>query len=146
MKTFLSKDKKPICKWGLIPNNTFFIGDIPDGYKLCVNPHFPYCIIDIDNKGINKNGFDNIPKHLQKELNTHFNYDTPSKGKHIWVLYTGNKKLMNRTSKSFIDLRTHQGYVCWYHDKPIQECIHLIKDTSEDMNLFLEELFAEKPN
>lgn len=142
MRTFLSKDKKPICKWGSIPSFTHFEGEVPDGYKLCVNPHFPYCIIDIDNKGEGKNGFKHIPEHLKEELNQHFNYDTPSGGKHIWISYSGDKHLMNKTSNSFIDFRTDKGYVCWYHNVDIRECIHLIKKTSEELNKWLEKLFS----
>lgn len=141
MRTFLTINKKPICKWGLIPPNTYFEGNVPNGYKLCVNPHAPYCIIDIDNKGIGKNGFENIPKHLKEELNNHFNYDTPSGGKHVWILYSGNKHLMNKTSNLFIDFRNENGYVCWYHNVDIRKCIHLIKPSSNKLNLFLEQLF-----
>lgn len=142
MKTFLSKDKKPLCKWGSLPSNTYFEGSIPNGYKLCVNPHFPYCIIDIDNKGEYMNGFKNIPEDLKKELDTHFNYNTPSGGKHIWISYSGNKHLMNKTSNLFIDFRTDKGYVCWYHNVDIRECTHLIKDSSEHLNKWLEKLFS----
>jgi len=141
MKSFLSKNKQPICKWGSIPQEIYFEGNVPEGYKLCVNPHHPYCIIDIDNKGIGKNGFENIPSHLQKELDEHFYYDTPSGGRHIWIKYSGNKPLMNKTSKLLIDFRTEKGYVCWYHDKDIRECIHLIKNTSKELNNWLESLF-----
>ncbi len=141
MKTFLTINKKPICKWGMIPPNTYFEGIVPKGYKLCVNPHFPYCIIDIDNKGVGKNGFDHIPEHLKTELDQHFNYDTPSGGKHIWLSYSGDKKLMNKTSKFFIDFRTENGYVCWYHHTDIRQCIHLINETSSELNLWLESLF-----
>ena len=143
MKSFLSKDKKPICKWGMIPQNTYFEGSVPEGYKLCVNPHHPYCIIDIDySEDGRKNGFKNIPIHLQKELDEHFNYNTPSGGKHIWILYSGDKYLMNKTSNLFIDFRTEKGYVCWYHDQDIRECIDLIKSTSSELNFWLEKLFA----
>lgn len=145
MKTFLSKNKIPVCKWSSLPQETYFYGEIPKEYKLCVNPHSPYCIIDIDyNKENNKNGFNNIPKHLKKELNTHFNYDTPSGGKHIWIKYSGNKILRNATSKYYIDLRTEKGYVCWYHNRDIRDCIHLIKNSSENLNKWLEELFSNK--
>lgn len=142
MKSFLSKNKKPLCKWGSLPSNTYFEGNVPDGYKLCINPHFPYCIIDIDNKGEDKNGFKYIPEHLKEELNQHFNYNTPSGGKHIWISYSGNKYLMNKTSNLFIDFRTYKGYVCWYHNVDIRECVHLIKESSNELNLFLEKLFS----
>lgn len=145
MKTFLSKNKKPICKWGAIPNEIYFEGVIPKNYNLCVNPHFPYCIIDIDYKNEKINGFNNLPNHLSKELNKHFSYDTPSKGKHIWVLYTGKKILANKTSPYNIDLRTDKGYVVYYpanQGVDIRKCMHLVKETSLELNLFLEELFS----
>ena len=141
MKSFLSKNKQPICKWGSIPQEIYYEGSVPEGYKLCINPHHPYCIIDIDNKGIGKSGFENIPKHLQKELDEHFNYNTPSGGKHIWIKSTSNKPLMNKTSKLFIDFRNEKGYVCWYHHTDIRQCLHLIKESSPQLNEFLESLF-----
>lgn len=142
MKTFLSKNKKPICKWSMIPQNVYFEGNIPEGYKLCVNPHWPYCIIDIDNKGIGQNGFEHIPENLKEELNQHFNYDTPSKGKHIWILYSGNKHLMNKTSSLFIDLRTNKGYAVWYPKTDVRLHLHEIKESSKRLNKFLEKLFS----
>ncbi len=144
MRSFLSINKKPVCKWGSIPPNTFFEGDAPKGYELCVSPHYPYCIIDIDNKGTNKNGFNNIPQHLKKELDNHFNYDTPSGGKHIWIIYSGHKSLLNKTSNLFIDLRTEKGYVCWYYSIDIRECIDLILPTSKKLNKWIESLFSQR--
>lgn len=145
MRTFLSKNKMPVCKWGNLPPFTYFFGDVPEGYKLCINPHNPYCIIDIDyQKESNKNGFEHIPAHLKTELNEHFNYDTPSGGRHIWIKYSGDKVLKNATSKYFIDLRTEKGYVCWYHNKNIKECLHLIKESSKELDIWLEELFSNK--
>jgi hypothetical protein len=146
MKTFLSKNKKPICKWGSIPNEVYYEGKIPSDYNLCVNPHYPYCIIDIDNRP-NKNGFDNIPKNLLLELENHYNYNTPSGGKHIWIRYSGNKILMNTTSNLGIDLRTNKGYVCYYpanQGDDIRNHLNEIKETSLKMNKWLEELFSYK--
>ena len=60
MKSFLLKEKFPICKWGMIPNETYFEGVVPDGYGLAISPHHPYIILDIDQHGT-INGFDNIP-------------------------------------------------------------------------------------
>lgn len=144
MRTFLLKGKAPICKWGMIPPETYFFGKPPTGYRLAVNPHYPYCIIDIDYEENVKNGFDNIPKKLQKELDEHFGYNTPSGGKHIWIKYSGDKHLMNRTSKLFIDLRTDKGYVCWYHLQDVKDCIHLIKPSSKILNKWLEKLFSNE--
>jgi hypothetical protein len=146
MKTFLSRDKKPICKWGMISDGVHYEGKIPNGYKLCINPHYPYCIIDIDTKP-NKNGFNNIPENILLELKTHYNYDTPSGGKHVWVLYSGNKNLANKTSNLGIDLRTHKGYVCYYpadQGEDIRNNVHKIKRTSPQLNEWLEGLFSYK--
>lgn len=147
MKTFLSKGKIPICKWGNIPNEVYYEGKIPEGYKLCINPHYPYCIIDIDNKQENKNGFNNLPKELLSELNNHYNYNTPSGGKHIWILYSGDKILANKTSNLSIDLRTDKGYVCYYpanQGEDIRNHIGEIKRSSSELNKWLEELFSYK--
>jgi hypothetical protein len=145
MKTFLSKNKKPICKWGNIPNEVYYEGKIPEGYNLCINPHYPYCIIDIDNKQSGKNGFTNIPKKLLLELDTHYNYNTPSGGKHIWILYLGDKILPNKTSNLAIDLRTDKGYVCYYpahQGDDIRNHLDEIKESSPELNEFLENLFC----
>lgn len=144
MRSFLTKNKRPICKWGNIPQEIYFEGNIPEGYKICVNPHDPYCIIDIDNKGEGKNGFDNLPSELLLELQNHFSYNTPSGGKHVWIKYSGNKKLLNRTSDLFIDLRTEKGYVCWYDDRDVRECMSLIKESSKELNEWLEKVFSNK--
>lgn len=146
MKSFLLKGKTPICKWGMIPPETYFFGKVPKGYRLAVNPHHPYCIIDIDDKGIGKSGFKNIPKELLPELDNHFSYSTPSGGKHIWIKYSGDKHLMNKTSSLFIDFRTENGYVCWYHSEDIRNCLHLIKPTSKKLNKWLENLFTGAKN
>ncbi len=49
---------------------------------------------------------------------------------------------MNKTLNLFIDFRTYKGYVCWYHNVDIRECVHLIKESSNELNLFLEKLFS----
>ena len=60
---------------------------------------------------------------------------------HCWFKYTGDKKLANKTSNKGIDLRTHKGYVVWWHNKPMEECLNDNKDTSNKLNEWLEELF-----
>lgn len=140
MKSFLLKDKKPIVKWGLIPQETYFEGSIPEGYGLAISPHNPYIILDIDNHG-DINGLDNIPDTIKSILNDHFQYKTKNNGLHVWLKYTSDKELMNKTSGLGIDLRTHKGYVKWYLDKDIRSYIHLIKDTDDILNKWLEELF-----
>ena len=48
LKSFLLKDNKPITKWGLLPDNTFFEGEVPEGYKLAISPSDNIVILDID--------------------------------------------------------------------------------------------------
>lgn len=140
MKSFLLKDKKPIVKWGMVPDETYFEGNVPDGYGLAVCPHNPYMILDIDKHG-DINGFDNIPFGIKKELESTLGYDTKNNGRHYWLKYTGNKELMNKTSGLGIDLRTHKGYVKWYLPGDIRGYVDSIKPTSGMMNKWLESLF-----
>lgn len=146
MKTFLLKDKVPICKWGMIPNETYFEGEIPEGYSLAINPHHPYIIVDIDRHG-DIDGCENISNDLKAELFlTHFHYETKNNGFHVWLKYSGDKHLMNKTSGLGIDLRTSKGYVKWYLDKDIRSYIHKIKESSFELNLWLESLFSNNIN
>jgi hypothetical protein len=141
MKTFLLKNKKPIIKWGMLPNNTFFEGEIPDGYSLAVSPSGNYIVIDVDTHG-DINGFHNLPHLIQIELSESLNYPTKNNGRHYWMLYTGNKELANKTSGLGIDLRTNKGYVVYYPKNDIRDQLHLIKLTSIHMNKWLEKLFS----
>ena len=143
MKSFLLKDKKPIVKWGQIPDEYYFEGKVPEGYSLAICPHFPFIILDVDNHG-DINGADNIPFALKGELDKTLNYSTKNNGKHYWFKYSGNKELMNKTSGLSIDLRTHKGYVRWYLDNDIRKYITLIKASSPSLNLWLEKLFFIK--
>ena len=140
MKTFLLKDKIPIIKWGRIADETYFEGNIPEGYSLAICPHKGYIVLDIDRHG-EIDGFKHLPQELLPEINKTFTYDTLNKGKHIWFKYTGTKELKNRSSKLGIDLRTEKGYVRWYMDKDIRSYIHLIQPTSPEMNNWIELLF-----
>jgi len=147
MKSFLLKDNKPICKWGLIPPDTHFLGDIPIGYSLAVCPSENIVILDVDVKN-KKNGFENIPMLVQIELNKTFNYFTKSGGKHYFIYYTGNKILLNTSTKYGLDLRIGAkknncgGYVKYNCSVPIQQCEHLIKKTTDLTNKFFEKLFT----
>jgi hypothetical protein len=141
MRTFLLNQKKPVCKWGLIPPNTRFIGKIPKGYSLAVNPSENYIVIDVDKHG-DLDGFKNIPKHLFYELYDTFKYNTKNNGVHYWFKYSGNKALGNKTSGLGIDLRTNKGYVVWYLKEDVINCLHLVKDTSIVLNKWLEKLFS----
>ena len=148
MKSFLLKNNIPIVKWGLIPDNTFFQGIVPDGYDLAVCPSGSYVILDVDVKD-GKNGFNHIPEEDLKELNYSFHYNTKSGGAHYWLDYTGNKVLLNKSTSLGLDLRigknektgNNGGYVKYRYNKDIRECTHLIKKTGKELNEFLEKLF-----
>lgn len=144
MRTFLLKGKKPICKWGSIPQETYFQGEIPEGYSLAINPSKGTIIIDVDRHG-DKNGFDNIPEHLLHELDSTLNYLTKNNGKHFWFYYTGNEDLGNKASGFGIDLRTSKGYCVFYlgNDK-LKDNLKLIKKSSKELNKWLEKLFCFK--
>lgn len=147
MKSFLLKNNTPIVKWSLVPNNTFFEGAIPEGYSLAVAPSENYIILDVDNKN-GKNGFNNIPIHIKALLDNSFHYYTKSGGAHYWLKYTGDKVLMNTSTKYGLDLRIGAkkgnagGYVKYHHNVDIRECIHLINETSIELNQWLESLFC----
>ena len=143
MRSFLLKEKVPINKWTLIPDETYFEGEIPEGYGLGICPHDPYVILDIDRHEGGENGFKNIPEEIYDELlKEHFTYPTKNHGMHIWLKYSGNKKLMNKPSGLGIDLRTSKGYVKFYLDGDIRDYKYLIKETSLELNQFLESLFC----
>ena len=142
MKSFLLYNgKSPTLKWGSIPDEHYFEGTVPEGYGLAICPNAPYIIIDIDKHG-NIDGFDNIPRELVNELHKSLNYRTKNDGMHIWIKYTGTQHLMNKTSGFGIDLRTNRGYVRWYLDKDIRSYIHLVNDSSKELNKWLEKLFS----
>ncbi len=141
MKSFLLKDKKPICPWKIISDETYFEGVVPEGYGLAINPHHPYIILDIDKHG-DMDGFKNIPDNIYDELiKNHLTYPTKNNGLHVWMKYSGDKPLMNKTSGLGFDLRTKSGYVKWYLDGDIRDYLYLIKETSIEINNFLESHF-----
>jgi hypothetical protein len=141
MKSFLLKDKRPIVKWGMIPNETYFEGTVPEGYSLAVSPSEGYVIIDVDRHG-KIDGFDNVPDNIITELNNTFNYKTKNNGMHYWVKYTGNRPLGNKTSGLGIDLRTHKGYVVFYPLLDPRDCMLKVKNSSTILNKWLEKLFS----
>lgn len=146
MKSFLLKDGKPIIKWGNLSQGTMFIGNVPEGFDLAISPSENIVILDVDVKK-QKNGFEHIPVFILQELEKTFNYKTNSGGRHYWIKYTGNITLLNRATDYGLDLRvSDKGYVKYYHHKPIQECIHLIKESSIDLNKWLEKLFSSHLN
>lgn len=147
MKSFLLKDNKPIVKWGMLPDNTFFEGAIPEGYSLATCPSGNIIILDVDNKN-NKNGYNHIPSNIYFELRETFNYKTKSGGGHYWIVYTGNKVLKNTSTEFGLDLRIGAkgnnagGYVKYHHTEDIRKCTHLIKESSITLNEWLEQLFS----
>jgi hypothetical protein len=138
MKSFLLKGKVPIIKWGNLPDNTFFRGEIPSGYSLGVSPSEGYIILDVDVKP-NKSGFDNIPEKILKELSKTFNYKTKNNGQHYWL--KTNTDLPNSTSGLNIDVRTSKGYVVWYSNEDIHESMNLVNTCSDEMNIWLRSIF-----
>ena len=143
MRSFLLKEKKPICSWGSLPQDTLFQGKVPEGYQLAVNPSNNYIVVDIDRHG-DKNGFDNIPLDILDELEETFNYPTKNNGIHYWLKYTGDKPLINKPSGLSIDLRTNKGYAVWYSEENINDSLTKMKETSSNLNNWLEGLFSYK--
>jgi hypothetical protein len=145
MRTFLVRNKKPICKWGQLQQGTMFQGTVPEGYDLGISPTPGIVIIDVDRHG-DKDGFTAIPVELLGELENTLNYPTKNNGRHYWFYYTGKECLGNKTSGQGIDLRNEKGYVVWYPKEDIHECIKIVKESSEEMNQWLEKLFCFKHN
>lgn len=141
MKSFLLKDKKPTVKWSLVSDEVYFEGEVPEGFSLAICPNAPYIILDVDKHG-NLNGFDSIPPELCEELSKTLYYATKNNGAHYWFKYTGNKVLANKSSGIGLDLRTHKGYVRWYLPGDIRTFKHLVKESSENLNKWLESLFS----
>ncbi len=147
MKSFLLKNNKPILPWGSLPQGSFFEGDVPEGYALAVCPSENIIILDVDLKG-DKDGYAHIPHLIKMELDKSFNYKTKSGGAHYWISYTGNKDLVNRATSLGLDLRIGAkkdnagGYVKYHHNVDIRKCVHLIKNSSEHLNTWIEKLFS----
>ncbi len=148
MKSFLLNNQyKPTVKWSLVPENCFYEGEVPTGFFKAVCPG-KYIVLDVDNKSPEKSGFNYIPISILAELENTFNYKTKSgNGRHYWILYLGDKTLMNTSTKYFLDLRVGQklnnagGYVLYHHSVDIRQCTHLIKESSNELNIWLEKLF-----
>lgn len=149
MKSFLinKETKSPVVKWGSIPDGIFFEGNVPEGYALAVTPGEGYIVIDVDRHG-SINGFDNIPKKVMNELLTTLHYTTKNSGAHFWFKYSGTSILANKTSKIGIDLRVgNKGFVVFYPYQQgidIRNCLAEIKNTSPELNWWLEKLFSYK--
>ena len=146
MRSFLLKNKKPLIAWGSIPQNTYFnlSSGIPKGCSLAISPSDNYIVLDVDKHEGGVNGFDNLPDHLLLQLSEHFQYNTKNNGRHYWLRYTGNKTLMNKASGLGCDLRiANKGYVVFYPKGDIRDYIHLVKETSPELNEWLEKLFCQ---
>lgn len=156
MRSFLLRNNKPLIKWGLLPDNTLYKGNIPEGYDLAINPHQPYIIVDVDRHG-KKDGFTFIPNHLKEELKATLHYPTKNNGMHYWFYYTGDKTLINKASNFGIDLRTgfkkfndsewtNGGYVKWHprNTMNIEDVLWQANQTSKMMNIWIEDLFSHK--
>jgi len=140
MKSFLLKEKSPILKWGQIPDEYYFEGPVPEGYSLAICPHYPYVVLDVDRHG-DIDGWNNVPLEIKEEIKHTLHYGTKNSGAHFWIKYTGDKTLRNKTSGLGIDLRTNKGYVRWYKDADIRKYITEVKDSSSELNEWLEKLF-----
>jgi hypothetical protein len=150
MRSFLLKNGIPVIKFSMLPDNVFFVGEPPVGFDIAVSTtDEKTVIIDVDVKN-GKNGYNHIPLEIIDELEQSFWYHSKSGGGHYYFHYTGNKLLRNGTTNFGIDLRIGPnkatgnagGYVRYYHNVPIQECMHLIKSTSKELNEWLEALFS----
>lgn len=142
MKSFLLKGKRPIIRWSMLPNETYFEGPLPDGYNLAVMPSEGYVVVDVDRHG-DIDGFEAIPEKLKYELAQTLKYTTKNDGHHYWFKYTGKNYLGNKASGQGIDLRVGlKGYVVWYPQEDPRSLMHLVKDSSKEMNQWLEDLFS----
>ena len=142
MKSFLLRGKVPIIRWSMLPDGIFFEGELPEGFSLAIMPSGNYIIVDVDRHG-KIDGFDNIPKHLERELAGTLNYPTKNNGRHYWFRYSGLGTLANKASGQGIDLRVaYKGYVVWYPKDDIRDRLGEIKYTSIEMNEWLIELFS----
>jgi len=143
MKSFLVRGKRPIIKWGMLPDGIFYEGEVPEGFKLAVCPTKGFVIVDVDKHG-DKNGFKNLPNEIKKELKKSLTYQTKNGGRHYWIKYTGKEYLGNKASSLGIDLRTHKGYVVWYPKRDVRDSIKEVKDSSPELNIWLESIFGYK--
>lgn len=149
MKSFLLNNlNKPTILWGNLPDNIHFLGDIPEGYSLALSPgDSNIVILDVDCKN-GKNGYDYIPQDIYLELGQTFYYDTKSGGRHYFIKYLGSKILKNTSTKFGLDLRIGSktdnagGYVRYQGNLPINQIDPLIKESSPELNSFLEKLFC----
>ena len=150
MKSFLLINGSPTVKWGSIPSNYYYEGNIPEGYDLAVAPTDNYIVVDVDKKN-DKNGFDNIPIDIFLLLKETYHYNTKSGGAHFWLNYTGDKILKNTSTKYGIDLRIGAkdgnagGYVKFWpalKGDDIRNHVDEIKESSIEMNKWLEKLFS----
>lgn len=150
MKSFLLKNNHPTVKWSMVPDNCFYEGTVPEGFDLAICPsNEKQVILDVDVKN-GKDGYSNIPMLIMLELQETFNYKTKSGGAHYFLNYTGNKVLLNTSTKYGLDLRIGAntatknagGYVKYNGNIPVKNIEPLIKSTSTKLNAWLEKLFC----
>ena len=142
MKSFLCRGKRPIIRWSLLPDNTFFEGKLPEGYSLAVMPSHDYIVVDVDRHG-SIDGFEKIPHNVNYHLTQTLHYKTKNNGMHFWLRYTGDKPLANKGNGEGIDLRVgFKGYVIWYPDIDIRDNLHRINETNDTLNKWLERQFS----
>lgn len=142
MKSFLLKGKKPIIRWSLLPDETYFEGNLPEGYSLAVMPSKGYIVVDVDRHG-NIDGWEAVPENIKFEMAQTLKYTTKNNGYHFWFKYTGDKYLGNKASGLGIDLRVGcKGYVVWYPKEDVRDMLSTVKESSETMNQWLEKLFS----
>ena len=142
MRSFLAINKRPIVKWGMIPEETYYEGKVPKGYSLCISPSGDYIVIDVDRHG-STDGFKSIPEELKYELSQTLNYETPNNGAHYWFKYTGEKDLANKGSGKGVDLRVGgKGYVVWYKQGDFRDYLKDVNKTSKALNRWIESQFS----
>lgn len=145
MKSFLCRGKRPIIKWSQLPDNTFFEGNVPEGFSLAIVPGKGYIVVDVDRHG-DVNGFDCIPPEIQTELNNTLFYRTKNNGMHYWLKFDNTEGYLgNKGNSKGVDLRVEfKGYVIWYPTTDIRGEIGLIKEPSSLLKTWLFSQFGYK--
>jgi hypothetical protein len=151
MRSFLLYKNIPTIKFSMLDDGIFYEGELPGkDYDLAVCPsNEKQVILDVDVKN-GKDGYSNIPMLIMLELQETFNYKTKSGGAHYYLNYSGNKVLLNTSTKFGLDLRIGAnkatknagGYVRYNGNIPVKEIESLIKETSPKLNTWLEKLFT----
>ena len=115
MKSFLLRGKKPIIKWGMLPNETYFEGNTPEGFSLAVVPSEGYIVVDVDRHG-DEDGFNHIPFSLEEELKN----DPKEIAEHLMLIDLGRNDVgrvaqpgtVTVTEKFMIERYSHVMHIC----------------------------------